>query len=514
MEPSTRAAEAPTHAPPGAPRPRRRWRRIAAYGAVVAAVGAVYSIGIGRPIGNSDEAIYAEFIRGMQRSSDYGTLRYGEAVVYQRPTAPVAAYALTALVAPGEWGMRLLPTLLTFLTCVLVGLAAWWRARSLGAAIAALLLCAACPSVLFYGRLLSTDPPLLLASTLALGATMASQRGPRFIPWAAAALGAAFAAKSFAAAVTLVAVAPWLARAALRHRKEAGARRRLLLSVAAFLALAAPYYVVGLVAHGGAFVAGHFGANLAMRATGQIEGLGTGGALSYLEHLWAGDGPIVAVVLGASVVGALVVGLGRRDEDLAVPASYAALTLLVLSTIGFRTAHYLLPFYPGAALTAVLLWARPLSHIAERHALARLLAPIAAAVLFCVTLLAPYEDDVYAPSRELVEVARLAAVETSPDERVFSWNWYAPALGYYADRRWQLLTSSVRGERILLGVDVLRASGAVRRVPPVPEGRLVIAVPRPLLAAAEVSLSPLRPIASTRNLVLVEREGTAPASAP
>ena len=61
---------------------------------------------LGAPVGNGDEAIYAEFVRSMHATGDYLTLRYHDAVVTQRPVWPVAAYALVARVVPGAAGLR------------------------------------------------------------------------------------------------------------------------------------------------------------------------------------------------------------------------------------------------------------------------------------------------------------------------------------------------------------------------------------------------------------------------
>lgn len=64
---------------------------------------------------------------------------------------------------------------------------------------------------------------------------------------------------------------------------------------------------------------------------------------------------------------------------------------------------------------------------------------------------------------------------STPGGDVYSFNWYAPALGYYANHRWRLLTSSARMARIVGGIDLFAAAGTVRRVPPWPAESFLVA---------------------------------------
>ncbi|MEM9488113.1 MAG: phospholipid carrier-dependent glycosyltransferase, partial [Myxococcota bacterium] len=325
---------------------RGHWLQTGLVAAAAVVVAAVYVIGLDAPLNNSDEGIYAEFIRTMHRSGEYGMLRYQGALVFERPATAVAVYAMVAQLVPGELGLRLVPALLSVLTAVAVGAVVWRRSRRASAAVLAGAVLAGVPSVFFYGRLIFSDPPFVLASFAALVATWAAQRDPRWLAGAGAALGAAVAIKSLAAAVPGLGLAPWLIRAVWCHRRGA-IGRWLAAGLALFGAFAAPYYGYNLAVHGGAFYDQHIANILVDRALGDLEWLvGMGGPLSYIEHMWRADGALLTAALLGAVFAAGAVAIRTGDLLLGVAASQAAVTLAVLSLLGTRLAHYLLVFYP------------------------------------------------------------------------------------------------------------------------------------------------------------------------
>jgi 4-amino-4-deoxy-L-arabinose transferase-like glycosyltransferase len=435
-------------------------------------VVAVYLVGLGGGFGNSDEVIYAEFIRAMHRTGEYLTLRYDGATLVQRPAAPIAVYALVARLVPGEVGLRLVPALAAALGAALTCAIAWRSTGRAAIGLVALLICAGTPTVYQYGRLLLSDPPFVLACVAALGATMAAKDNPRYVAWALVALGAAFATKSMAAVIPSAALLPWLLFHARRHRSRP--ELKLARGLIGFVVLAAPFYVLGLLWYGRRFLDEHMGNILLERARGQLEGIGIGGPLSYLRHMWLADGPVLTVVLLGGVVLAAGLALWRKDEVLGVPASFALATLGLLSVLGTRLAHYLLPFYPAAALCVALVVSRAAEHLASR-AYAEALAVALGACLFALTLAAPIFDDNIVSSHEARTLGRAAQAATAPGQAVYSLDWYAPALGYYADRSWRFLTTYPRVERIVGSVDPYRQARTVALVPPWPEGSWLLA---------------------------------------
>jgi 4-amino-4-deoxy-L-arabinose transferase-like glycosyltransferase len=462
----------------------RRWSLLAVLLAA-GVVAAIYLEGQGRGFANSDEVVYAEFIRAMHRSGDYGTLRFQGTDLLQRPATSVALYAAVARFVPGELGMRLVPTLLTL--AVLFGVAGlvWHHGGRLAAALATLLAFAAIPSELVYGRVILSDQPFVLACTLALGATMAAQRQLRWLPVAGLGLGAAFAVKSLAAGIPALALAPWLLRSLWLQRRAPAARRQLLLAVLAFTGTAAPFYLLGLWRHGARFWDEHVVQNLLLRASGRLEAIiGIGGPLAYVQHIWRADGAAVAVLLGAGTAAAGVLAWRRRDHALGVAATYAAVVFLLLSAMGTRLANYLLVFYPGAVLAAGLALARAM-RVPRVAAWARWLAPAAALAGLAASVATPPFDDVAYPSVESRALGEVATQVAAPEERIYTIDWYAPALGYYADRTWHSLVTIPRMAAALGNTDPFRYTRTVHAVPPWPPGRLLVAAPEMVLRTTD-----------------------------
>jgi 4-amino-4-deoxy-L-arabinose transferase-like glycosyltransferase len=459
----------------------------------VLCVGAAFMTGLGQGFANSDEALYAEFIREMHRGGDWWVLHYQGQPVLQRPATPIALYAAVSSLAPGELGMRLAPAALMLLAALAAGLIVLLRARDWGGAVAALALVAGTPTVYLYGRLLLSDPPLVLATTLALGAAIWAWERPAGLVWLGVAAGLAVAAKSLAAAIPLAALVPVAVFALRRHGRAA----RPLLASALFVVAAAPFYVVGSLRYGGRFLEDHFGYNLAERARG-LEGIGLDGPFAYLRHMWLADGPVVTIVLLAAVIGAAVVGRRRRDAALLIASAMAIATLVGLSLIGTRLPHYLLSFYPPAAVCAGLLVARAGIPVAA-------LAGVLALVLVCVTSATPPFDDSAEPATETIALAPSATAAIPAGQPVYSLDFYAPALGYYADRPWRLLATTPRLATIVGGVDLFRRAGVVMTPPPWPPSPFVVAGERERLLRArseEPRFSRAEPIASAGNLEL------------
>jgi len=434
----------------------------------------IYLIGIGDPLSNYDEPIFAEMIRAMGRSGDVFTLSYQGAETLQRPPTAVALYTLIAQAVPGEAGMRLGPVLFTLLSALGAGVFVARRFRDSWAGVLTAAVCLGVPSVFVYGRLLLNDPPFVFAAVVAVAATMAAQREARYVVWAAAALGAAFALKSFAAAVPLVCLAPWLAIAWRRHGRDA----RPLRALAVFGALALPYFVAGLLVHGGRFWQEHIAVMLLDRASGELEPvIGIGGADAYLRHLWLADGPLVALLLLGAVVGAGAYALRRRDAELGVAASAAGGSLLLLTLVSTRLAHYMLLFYPLAAICLGGLVARVVALSGHRARPLRGLAATVAVSVFALGISGEPFDATAMPSWASKDLALTAAERAEPGERVYTLDWYAPAFGYYADRPFTMLSTVPRIAAAIGNSDPFLQAGNVAAVPPWPQGVFWLAGP-------------------------------------
>jgi 4-amino-4-deoxy-L-arabinose transferase-like glycosyltransferase len=456
--------------------------RVAAVIAILPVLVAL-ALQLDRPFGDGDEVLYAEGIREMRRGAGYGVLHWGGHEVLERPVAPFVIASLGTHVLADEPGLRLASLLAALATLAFVFVIARRAFGSAPAALAAVVVCGLTPSFHVFGTALISDPPFTLALIAAVGGALRAEDDPRGLVVAGVALGAAVALKSLAAGPALVVLLPWLVRAARRHR----AGRAAAWGVAGFVALAAPFFVVGLIARGDRFVEEHLGRALVARAAGELHHLGmVGGPTAYARYLAEVDGPLVLGWILSGTVAALIGAVAWGDRRLALVASTALGFALVLSLIGTRLPHYLLPLYPLAALGLAGLLARLLAIAARRRR-----APWPAAVVVAAALLvgggAFARRDAEAhfmPDPAAVALGRVARAVVPAGQPIHALEWYAPALAYYADRPLRIVTASPGLYAIVDAVDYFHATGVPLRAPPAARGPIWLAGPRAAVAAA------------------------------
>jgi 4-amino-4-deoxy-L-arabinose transferase-like glycosyltransferase len=438
--------------------------------------------GLDRPFGNGDEVRHAQTLREMMQSGDYLTMRWQGVPSFTRPATQYWLAAIFAGAIDGEVGMRLSSAACSFASLVLL----WWLARELGlrrdAAALALILCAGAASFHGYSRSLLSEPPLVVAVLGALYGSLLAQRARHGLIVAGACLGAAVAIKSFAAAPPALLLLPWLVSAARRH----GDRRSLVLAAATGLGLALPFYAINVALHGSAFLHEHLGFNVLRRATGEINVSRYAWHL-YLEHLYVRDGLPTLTWFAAGTLGAAWLARARRDRPLLIVASFGLGYFVLMSALGTRLPHYILAVYPVAALGAAAVYDRLSARAyAARGAFVGTVAVLGACALLLIGLRMPGADPMLmqtAAGRVLGSVARQLA---RPDERVYAYEWYGQALGFYAQRPLTLLTAQPDRFRAI-DVAHLKLAGAAKLVPPLPApagSEILIAARKPDLAAA------------------------------
>ena len=212
--------------------------------------------------------------------------------------------------------------------------------------------------------------------------------------------------------------------------------------------------------------------------------------------MWRADGPLTVLWMAGAVLGGIAVAWRRRDPRLGLCASAALVMWLLLSLVGTRLPHYLLPVYPAAALAAAGLWARGARAWQAREArgAARPLSPrlvsglaVAGALVLALAGWArPTADAYLLPLTAAATLGRAARAAAAPGETVYALDWYAPAFGYYADRRLVMVTSSASFFRIVDDVNFIHAAGAVAMAPVdgPPGQRLLVAGPRAAIERA------------------------------
>ncbi len=481
---------------------------VAAAAVGVLALVALYVNGLTDAFGNSDEAIYAVFIREMHHSGHYFRLVYDGAELVQRPPWSVTLYALVARVIPGEIGVRILPAMLTLCSALMAGELVRRRTGRLAIGFATAALAAGIPSMFLFGRLCMSDPPYVVASIGAMCATIAAQRNAKFIVWAGVGLGVAVGVKSVAGLLPAAALAPWLYVAIRRHR----AWRPTAIAAAAFVLLAAPFYLIYYARFGQHFVDVHFGEILGDRARGALPGIGlSDGPASYLVHIWRADKPLLAILLVGGPVAAAVLAVRLRDATMGIVASYTLGVLLMLSALGTRLPHYLLVVYPAAAACVGLVLDAAIDRLPRvRPAYALVPAFLAFTQLVHAAGQGTFDESTV-PAVADRAVGRVAREVIPPDQPIYTLDYYAPALAFYAQRHWRLLTTHHKMETIVGSVETFRAAGTVSFVPPWPTGTFYLAAPLMMLDAIPNQGVHSEIVDAQKDLLLLRIEITAPA---
>jgi 4-amino-4-deoxy-L-arabinose transferase-like glycosyltransferase len=397
-------------------------------------------LGLDRPIGDGDEVIHAQIVRQMIAGGDWLHTRWYSVDMHERSPLTYWLAVPFARVWSSEVGMRLACALLSFATLLLVYRLACKLWSQPTAALSATICLAAAPSYHVFTRTMMSEAPYLFALTVALWGSIEAldpRHARRGLLLAAAGLGVAMALKSFAAALPLVALAPWLLWA--QHKR--GDRRGALGALVLFTALAGPYFLLSYLADPAQFVQEHVQFHLLQRAQGDFVMGMPGGVLAYVYSITLRDGPVFAALLATSVLAGAYLGRSPGRRALLLLSSYAMLFFIGISLVGTRLAHYILPLYPAAALAG----AGALAHARKRFAslqrpVFELVAPALAALVLVASLRYSGGRDALL-ERPFGKLLGEKAHALAADAKLYAYEWYGLSLGYYAQRPVVLLTA-------------------------------------------------------------------------
>jgi 4-amino-4-deoxy-L-arabinose transferase-like glycosyltransferase len=309
-------------------------RRVALIAACVAALLILPGLGE-TPLVDWDESIYAAVSLGVLQNGPFQLEWNGERYDRKPPLLFWAMALAYRYLGVGEAAARIPSALAGVGT---VSLAAWVAARRggllAGLAAPAFLL----GSELFLergGRRACTDAFVIAFTMWSLALAQSEPRRLRNL--AGASWGVALAILSKSLMGLLAPAALWVAGVVRRDRDQ---RRRALAIGALGLAFASPWYVFQIATDGSAFLAIHFGHEIASRMLHPIHGIGA--PWWYPPWiLWHGGGPWVVLAFGGALI-SVVTGRSRSSLTWLI----AALLVLVVS-MAMQTK---LPWYPLAAL--------------------------------------------------------------------------------------------------------------------------------------------------------------------
>jgi 4-amino-4-deoxy-L-arabinose transferase-like glycosyltransferase len=301
--------------------------------------------GYDRPLGNGDEAVYAELARGMARTGDWATPRWQGRPVFNRPPASIWPLALAMKVAgPGPGVVHAVGAMQAMAIVLLVyALAAllWTRPTGLLAA----LLTGSATLHLLYARTVVADN-LLVFFTLA--AFLAWEMGRRQRGWLllwGLCLGLALLTKQLLGFLPLAAP---LADLLGRRRMDL---RRAGLGLLLGLALAGLWLLTETLRFGPTFLREHLWLNVWERACVPMIERTT--PSFYLRMLLALESPLILL----SLLGMIVL---VRSRAFLLPL-WGLGCLLALSLSATRFNYYALLFTPALAcsMAVVLMWLTP-----------------------------------------------------------------------------------------------------------------------------------------------------------
>ncbi len=402
---------------------------------------------------NSDEVIYLQMAREMNRTGNYLDLQYMGEVIHQRPPLAIWFLAAADAAAPGNLFVLRLPSMaMGLVLLVLLFLVGRRLLRDERAAMLAVLLLLGAHVFYLNMRSPMTDTTHLAGAAFALYAWLRGRDDRRWLPAVGIGLGWVLMTKH-----ALVAVPSAVILADLFLSRRLGLLRewRLWLAAGITVALALPWHLAQTVRHGAAFWQEYIGFNVLQRASASL--FHTPDVLYYPRQLLAFEG--ILPWLYAVGLAALLWRLVRRREaeDLFLLAWFLA-AFLPFQAASTRLYHYLIP----TLLPLSLLVARSAREVLGRPLLLGLALLAALGIFFTNNDYNLLEAD-YSPDQRAF--AQRIREEGRPGAEVRSFNVYELVLFYDLDVPVKMLSSDERFFRIVDGAPIMHRAQAIDFVP-------------------------------------------------
>ncbi len=305
-------------------------------------------------IANADEGVHALVTREVRESGDWLTLHLRGVNYFRKPPFSFWVRAATQnILGESEFTTRLPSALAGVGTTLLLAWWAWLWTRRWLAALAAGIIFPLLPITFTHTfRTGETDGILIFLLTLAGFLLWRSLRKPWLIVAAAGVVGLAFMTKSVAAGVVPIG----FGLALLLGRRWRYTWKQVVLAVAAFLLVAAPWHVYEYQKHRQAFWKEYVEFHILQRVEERLHVTPkTHGPFWYALAVEQGMFPWSWLVLPAA--GAALLRLKRKQDSslgLEFLLAWGFGTVVLFSLAATKLAWYVAPAYP--ALTLLVAW--------------------------------------------------------------------------------------------------------------------------------------------------------------
>jgi hypothetical protein len=302
--------------------------------------------------GAQDEAVYGHAAAHMARTGHWLTPVFLDRFMLNKPPLLMwAGAASLRLAGISPFALRL-PVLVSGVLCCLLVYVWLRRSHSVPAAFSGVVLLAGTPIFHSIAREFMTDTLLALFVLAAIFLVVSDPRWERKLSSIAfgALAGAAIMTKSAAGLLPLLMLAVYWALAGAPDRPPV---RKVLLSLAVAVLVAAPWHLYEFLAHRDWFVAEYVRFQLlGSGLTAPSRYNGDNNFWFYLKTLLRTDALLLALSLAS--VPWLVLAWKRSNRVQArLLAAWIVIACLCLGIFGTRAAYYLLPLLPALALASV-----------------------------------------------------------------------------------------------------------------------------------------------------------------
>lgn len=407
---------------------------------------------------NSDDPIYAGIARDAYRSGEFLDFSYQGSLVFEKP--PLYFWMLSgaySLLGVNDLAARLPAAvcslgLLGLLFFLVRGKGEGLKFGGLLGGTATVLFLLASGQFYFNSRRVMTDLPFWLFVFLFL-LLFARDKTTRGRILAGLALGLAVMVKGPAVAVPVAAAFLYFVFSGDVRRWRL---REWLSFVLPPVLVAGWWHGYQIAVHGTDFLGTYLGYHAVARITSSL--VTETGPLFYVERLFDLEGPILGGIVLFGIVLAPLRAVRSRDPAEMLLTIFLALYIPLIVLMKTRLEHYLLP----VVIVSITMLGRTIAALGERLKDGWPQAAAAAVVSILAVSMFLGNNAFHLASSDYSHSTReLATAAGKVDRPLVTFNVYAPAAGWYADRKVQTWSTDERLCGHLESIDMLRRSGSV-----------------------------------------------------